>query len=542
MKILGISGALSEANHDCSAALLIDGKLVGNYEEERFNRIKHSIGKFPLLSIQRLLNENNLTLDNIDAIGISIGDDDEYINAIKLIDPNCKKIPKRIFYSHHMGHICDVYYQSGFKSSAIVIVDGDGDNKEGITIAHAKNDDINILKIYDYRKSLGILYGSATGYCGLGEYGDGKFMGLTSYGFDTGKRIMKFNDETKDIDIFYKTLSLNELKCYKNSEHIIAKSLNNHFYNIFYPYVENIESNLLYYIHFAKTIQENFNEVYLDIIKYAKELTGEDNLCITGGCIQNCIGNNLVVESGIFKNVFAPPAPHDAGCAAGYAFYAANVLKEPINNIRLTNSYVGKKYNNDEIEQSFNKNFKVEEYNKEDIVNLLAKNKIIAWFQDGSELGPRALGHRSILANPAERDNLNYINNNIKLRENWRPLAPIVPSELFDIIFDVKSYDLTEFMLRTILIKPEWQKKLCAVCHIDGTTRPQRLIREVNPELYDLIMAFYRKTGIPCLINTSFNGKGEPIIEKPEEALTFLNKTKVLDYVIFNTKFKVSRK
>ena len=531
MKILGISGALKHLNHDCSAALLIDGKLVGNYEEERFNRKKHSVGYIPLLSIHRLLEENNLTLDDIDAVGISIGDDEEYKEAIKLIDPNCRKIPIRIFHSHHMGHICDTFYQSGFNSAAVVIIDGDGDNKEGITIAHVKDNNIKILKMYDFRKSLGLLYGSATGYTGLGEYCEGKFMGLTSYGKDIGTRVLKFNNETKDIDIHYKTMSFEEIKIYNEAEHVIAKSLTNYFYDNFYPYNENKNSNVLYYIDFAKTIQENFNEVYLDIIKYAKELTGEDNLCVTGGCIQNCIGNNLVVESGIFKNVFAPPAPHDAGCAAGYAFYAAYKLGEPIINNRLTNSYVGKTYTDDEITHSFNDSLNIVEYKQNDIVENLIDEKIIAWFQDGSEIGPRALGHRSILANPSERENLNTINNYIKMRENWRPLAPIIPSELFDMIFDVKSYDLTEFMLRTIPIKPEWQKKLCAVCHIDNTTRPQRLVREVNPELYDLIMAFYKKTGIPCLINTSFNGKGEPIIEKPEEAIAFLNKTKALTMI-----------
>ena len=179
--------------------------------------------------------------------------------------------------------------------------------------------------------------------------------------------------------------------------------------------------------------------------------------------------------------------------------------------------------------------------NIENITQNLKNNKIIAWFQGGSEIGPRALGHRSILANPENHNNLLVINNYIKQRENWRPLAPIVPAELFDLIFDVSSYDLTEFMLRTIKIRDEWQKKLSAVCHIDGTTRPQRLEREQNPELYNLIINFYKETGIPCLINTSFNGRNEPIIETPEQAIKFLKKKKYLDYVIFNSKYVVSR-
>lgn len=543
MKILGINGSIGNQNHDCSASLLIDGKLVGNYEEERFNRIKHSVGKLPLLSVHRLLDENNLKLEDIDAVGISEGDDNNYIKIMKEIFPGYTNFPKRFFHSHHMGHIFDVFYQSGFKSAAVVIIDGEGDNKEGITIAHAKDNKIDILKVYDFRKSLGFMYIAATGYSNLGTFGEGKFMGLSSYGKDLGIRVLTFNKNTKDIDIHYKTYSLEEIKESNVPEDYIAFSFNKFYTANCYPYCERSEeSNILYYTHFAKTIQENFNEVYLDVIKYAKELTGEDNLCVTGGCIQNCIGNNLVVESGIFKNVFAPPAPHDAGCGAGYALYAANQLGEIIENKRLTNSYVGKTYTDDEITKTFNDNLKIENYNSDNVVKLLKHNKIIAWFQGGSELGPRALGHRSILANPSKRNNLNIINNYIKMRENWRPLAPIVPSELFDLIFDVKSYDLTEFMLRTIPIKKEWQEQLCAVCHIDETTRPQRLIREINPELYDLIMNFYKQTGIPCLINTSFNGKNEPIIETPNEAISFLEKTDKLDYIIFNTKYIVSKK
>ena len=540
MKILGISGALRCQNHDCSASLLIDGKLVGNYEEERFNRIKHSVGKFPLISIHKLLDENNLKLEDIDAVGISIGDKREYLTAMNMIDQTCKKIPKFIFDGHHLGHICDTFYQSGFDSAAVVIIDGDGDEQEGITIAHVKNNEIKILKKYDYRKSLGLLYGAGAGYCGFDFFGEGKFMGLTSYGKDLGLRTLKFNNKTKDIDINYNSLELEELMCYDNPEDVISCSMENYFIKNYYPFHnKNPETSILYYIDFAKTIQENFNEIYLDVIKYAKELTGEDNLCVTGGCIQNCVGNNVIVESGIFKNVFAPPAPHDAGCAAGYAFYAANKLGEKIENKRLTNSYVGKTYTDEEITKAFNDNIKVEEYNQNNLINLLKNNKIVAWFQGGSELGPRALGHRSILANPSERENLDTINDCIKMRENWRPLAPVVPAELFDLIFDVKSYDLTEFMLRTIPIKKEWQKKLCTACHIDGTTRPQRLVREENPELYDLIMEFYKQTGIPCLINTSFNGKNEPIIETPEQAISFLERTEELGYLIFNAKYMV---
>ena len=271
MKILGVSGAYKYPSHDCSASLLIDGKLVGNYEEERFNRIKHSVGKFPLLSIHKLLDENNLKLEDIDAVGISIGDKREYLTAMNMIDQTCKKIPKFIFDGHHLGHICDTFYQSGFDSAAVVIIDGDGDEQEGITIAHVKNNEIKILKKYDYRKSLGLLYGAGAGYCGFDFFGEGKFMGLTSYGKDLGIRTLKFNNKTKDIDINYNSLELEELMCYDNPEDVISCSMENYFIKNYYPFHnKNPETSILYYIDFAKTIQENFNEIYLDVIKYAK--------------------------------------------------------------------------------------------------------------------------------------------------------------------------------------------------------------------------------------------------------------------------------
>jgi carbamoyltransferase len=173
---------------------------------------------------------------------------------------------------------------------------------------------------------------------------------------------------------------------------------------------------------------------------------------------------------------------------------------------------------------------------------MMEKGLIGAWYQGGSEIGPRALGHRSIIATPKYRENLNVINNTIKHRENWRPLAPSLPQELFYEVFDTNSMDLTEFMLRTVVIKPEWRKKLIAVCHIDNTTRPQTVRREDNPEYYDLIMDNYKLTGIPAIINTSFNGKGEPIIETPQQAMAFMDRTPNMNFIVFNAKYIITRK
>lgn len=534
MKILGISGSLDyEYNHDCAAALVIDGKLIANYEEERFNRIKHSFKKpFPILSIQKILSENNLTLNDIDIIAIPHDPRDKQVylkRIVEVIDNKTTKFPDLFYIDHHSAHVCDSFFQSGFKSAAALIIDGNGDNKDGITIAKINDSELTVLKKYSHEVSLGkMYYAASTVFARLGEFGEGKFMGLSSYGIPNQKPILEFKD--------------NEI--IKNFKNIVNDDIIKNmflFYKMYnYPYVEKIDNDILYYINFAATVQKTYNNIIIELARYTKKLTNENNLILSGGCIQNCIGNNIIIESKLFDNVFAGPVPYDAGCAAGLAFHAAFVNKEKIINNRLYTSYAGKKYKI-KIEQ-YKEKYNIKEYQEDFVISALKNNKIIAWFQDGSEIGPRALGHRSILGNPANRKTLDIINNELKHRENWRPLAPIVPDITFDLIFDVQSYDLTEFMLRTLKIREEFQRKIPAVCHVDGTTRPQRLTKIQNPELYSLLISFYNNTKIPCLINTSFNDKNQPIIETPEQALEFLDVHPHLDFIVFNAKYIITRK
>lgn len=549
MKILGISGSLSYSNDDTSAALLIDGKLINNYEEERFNRIKHSVGKtFPFECVKRILKNNNLKLEDIDIIGLphDTHDTNEVTKMlINALDPSCKRIPKLIYKDHHINHACDSFFQSGFKSAVAVIIDGSGDNRDGISIFHFTNNEIKEIRRWSFLKSLGILYAEGTEYSGLKIFGDGKFMGLAPYGKPTEPVPYHWVDNDIVSDIYN---NFDEDDIVKNA----SSNINRYsrltggwlIKNCFpYRYSTGEDNDIMYYQNVASSIQNCFNDIMFNVCKYAKEQTGEDNLILSGGCIQNCIGNNLIVESGLFKNVFAGPAPHDAGCAAGMAFYAAYISGENIINERLTNSYVGITYSDEDILSAIDTDkYNIEEYNSKKVIKLMNSEYIGAWFQGGSEIGPRALGHRSIIANPKFRNNLNKINNTIKHRENWRPLAPTIPHELFYEVFDTNSEDLSEFMLRTIIIKPEWRRKMIAVCHIDNTTRPQSLRQEDNPEFHKLLMENYEFTGIPCLINTSFNGKGEPIIETPKEAMNFFEKTSNLNFIVFNAKYLITRK
>lgn len=547
MKYLGISGSLIyPKNHDASAALVVDGKLVGVYEEERFNRVKHSENNpFPYISISKLLSENNLKLDDIDAIGIPYNNQskDEYAKMVaNAIDENCTKIPQLVYKDHHMAHICEVVYQSGFDECACLIIDGMGDSRDGVTLAEYKNGNIQIIDKINAMSSLGIMYSCASSdILNLGEFSEGKLMGLSSYGVPTEPMPLYWDGQTikNKFPQYMDTDNINMYEFYKYEQIFTS-----YFKKNCYPFNEfdsENDDNIMYYINFSASIQNTYENIVLELVKHLKTKVNTDNLVLSGGCIQNCIANNKIIESKIFENVFASPIPHDAGCSIGLAFQCAYENNENIINNRTKNSYVGKQYSDDEI-LSVCDCVQVEEYIEEKIAKELCSDKIFAWFQGGSELGPRALGHRSLIANPSSRSNMLKLNNNLKHRESWRPLAPSVPSELFNMIFDTDNHDMCEFMLRTLTIKENMRKKLIGVCHVDNTTRPQYLEKEQNEQFYNLIMKFYKLSGCPCIINTSFNDKHQPIIETPEEAIEYLMTHTDLEGIIFNSKYVVRRK
>lgn len=540
MRILGISGSLiCDDNHDCAAALFENGRIVANYEEERLTRVKHSVtSKMPDLAIKKILTERNLTIHDIDAIGIPHDPNRKalYKEKLKEYFKTDAKCFDNLFYTkHHHAHIYDSFFTSGFESAACLIVDGYGDQTDAITLAQMKDNELKIIKVYPIQSSIGMLYNAVSQLFGFGSFGDGKVMGLSSYGKPIGKMPLVWEDN--DIKNKINLLSFDSLAMLGFS---FIKYITKHNY----PYGKVSDTdNIMYYSDIASTLQSTFNEIIINLCKQLKEETNEDNLILSGGCIQNCIANNLIVESGLFKNIYAGPAPHDGGAAAGLAFLAAKELNQKIENIRLKVSYTGKEYTDKDILAVIDTNiFNIEKYEQSKVIDNIENGYVIAWFQGGSEIGPRALGHRSILANPALRKNLFIINDKIKHRENWRPLAPSIPNELFNEIFESRSIDLTEFMLRTIEIKQAWRKKLIAVCHIDNTTRPQTVDKEQNEEFYNLLKGFYDKTGIPGLINTSFNDRDEPIIETPEQAMNYLKKNEYINSIVFNAKYWVTRK
>lgn len=521
MRLASIQGNINanNINHDSGVAIFEDNKITQILLEERYSRKKHD-GRYP---------RRCLIGSKVDTYAINFYNEEYFIRALsKNNDSKFESLNSKQKYYHHICHVLESFYFSGFTSSAVLVVDGWGDCDESVSLwSIDSNYDIKLHKIYDKSHSLGVFYSRCNAWSGLNPNGifglEGKFMGLTSYGTPKQNHIFEFDIE--------KGLIING-----SSEDLFGV----------YSYINNKsqESNIIHYNNFAATIQRDFNDAVMKLIHYIKELTGENNLCLSGGCFQNVIVNNMVCESGIFGNIYCSPFPSDGGCAVGNGVYHMVKNKKLTPRIeQVKHAYWGEEYPDEKILLCIDKEkYFIENITTQEIAKLLSENKILAWFQDRSEYGPRALGHRSLIGNPGNRENFNILNNKIKQRENWRPLAPSIPDELFDILFDVKSKDLTQFMLRSIPIKEKWRSRIPAVCHVDGTTRPQRLEREINPEYYDMIMEFYKITGLPCIINTSFNGPGEPIIENPKEALNFLDKTPDLYGIIFNGKYLVREK
>lgn len=519
--ILGIHGDIDNETHDTSVVLLKDSSLKCMGIEERYSHKKHD-GMYPKLSMFNLFSDK--LSSQIHYSTYRPESDDMYLNVL---NPhlNIIHLYNQPLYYHHMLHVYESFYTSGFESAVVLVIDGEGIDNESISIWKVNaNQQPQLLKLYTKDSSICILYSYATKWSGfpvnsLASSEEGKFMGLSSYN-KPNKRIFEFDNDT-GVDI--------------------KKIINN--FSDSYPFGENIDNrhDIIHYSQFAANIQHDFTTAVLKLISIAKNISNEENLCLSGGGFQNVITNNEICESNIFKNVWCSPVCADIGISVGQAYYnKLNVYKERIKPTKLKHAYLGlKQY---KLENKHNEFVNIKKVSTYKIASLLRKNKILGWFQGKSEIGFRALGHRSIIGNPSNRNNFYKINNDIKHREEWRPLAPSIPEELFDIIFETNNTDLTQFMLRSIPIKEEWRCKLAAVCHVDGTTRPHLVEREVNLKYYDLIMEFYEQSGIPCIINTSMNGPGQPIIETLDEAISFLLNNESLDGLVIDGEYLVTRK
>ncbi len=554
--ILGIT----YGGHDTAAALLIDGKLVAACTQERYTRDKHS-RLFPNEAVMDCLAIAGITIDQVDEIAFvndikskirgtylkpAIESDERldflFNNIEKMIrTKNIDQIIRKNlnykgvinFYKHHLCHIASSYYPSGFKDAICLSIDGVGDNETGI-IASGKSGKIKILNNENlYPHSLGLLYSAITHYLGWKHHCDeGIIMGLASYGNSLDNIPGQKNKTYRSI--FKKILTKEKNFKYKvNLEYIDFYSerdkwVTNKFIKIFGPKRKWSDPLSKHHKNIAAALQEQLEYVVISQLKAARKKFKLNKLCLSGGVALNCSLNGKIAKSKIFNEIFIQPASGDDGTAYGACLLAHTASKKKFMPKKMHNFYKGSVFTKKEIEKDLLKsNIKYEcpKNLYKEVSNLLEKGKIVAWFQGGAEFGPRALGNRSILCKPYPKEMKDHLNIRVKFREEFRPFAPSILNEHRDDYFHI-SQD-SPHMLMACKIKKNKMNVIPAIVHVDGTCRVQTVKKEVNEKFYNLINEFYKITNIPVLLNTSFNVKGQPIVNTPLEAIQTFKSTNI---------------
>ncbi len=544
------------SNHaDSSCSIFIDNELVFGIEEERLNRIKHWAG-FPEKSIEKSLSyiKNN----NINEIDVAINTNPfsnikeksiygfkNYIlgkKKLEIFSRLSKKIKLRQtlerkfnykfkikYIDHHLSHISSAYYPSGFKKAFALSVDGFGDFCS-LVIAKCENGKINVIdKIY-YPNSLGIFYEGFTQFLGFENYGDEyKVMGLSSYGKPKYYDLINDNffNKGNSIELNLNLFNHQRRNFVYNFDGIPRQNaiLNKKTCHLFDVEKLSIKNNFQYVSDIASSLQLVFEKKLNFILENLAKSNFSSNLVLSGGCALNSLFNGKILEKKIFKNIFVPYSAGDSGGGIGAGlFYLSNFKKySSFKNIR--NPYIGTNYSPKEIDLILSK-FESNKFKKiyfstelelnQKVVELLINSKIIGWFSGKMEYGPRSLGNRAILANPADKNMKEIINSKIKRRENFRPFAPVILIEEKKNWFRTDS--LNPFMSFVETILPDKRIEIPSVTHVDGTGRVQTIDINQNPKLYKLIKQFYKRSNIPLLLNTSFN-ENEPIVENPSQAI-----------------------
>ncbi len=569
MYILGIN-----AYHaDSSAAIFKDGVMIAATEEERFTRIKHWAG-FPILAIQFCLREAGISLGQVDHI--TIGRDPKAKFSKKLLyllknpasvkaaltrrknskkvaslKDEFEKIDNSVSYDsikaklcnieHHRSHLASAFFASPFEESAILSIDGSGDFSTTM-IAIGRGNQIEVLDSIDFPESIGLFYTAFTQYLGFPHYGDEyKVMGLAPYGqpnhIDKVKKVINFLPN--GLFSWNKEYFVEPTKAglrYENNIPVVGNLYAEKFIEEFGPVRQNGEELSQFHKDLATSVQRVTEELIYHLLNHLQKRTGLKNVCIAGGVAQNSVANGKITDNTGFTEVYIPSAGHDAGISMGSALYQYNhVLKQP-RAAAIYTAYTGCKFTNEEIETVLKargiKYQRLDDAQLYDIVtNKLIEPGVVGWFNGRAEFGPRALGARSIIADPRNVKAKELLNAKIKRRESFRPFAPSILEEYVDDYFT--KNEPVPFMEKVFPIKPEKHDEIPAVTHVDGTGRLQTVNKKITPRYYNLIDAFRQKTGVPILLNTSFN-ENEPIVNTPEEALNCFLRTQMDMLVLEN--------
>jgi carbamoyltransferase len=516
MIIIGVTHPIS---HNTAACLLVDGKLIAFAEEERFTRLKHAPRVHPHRAIEFCLRYAGLTAADVNATAVGFerptpGDltteaiaqyvagilpgSALHIPAVHLsTDTDLVRYGEMYHYDHHLAHAASAFTPSGFDEANVISLDGWGGRLSGLLGYQRRGHPLQVIGEISPHNSWGELYGLVTRQLGFRFHsGEGKTMGLASYGSPDDRLLPDWCDDSFGLpDVGRYRQYLHEITPRDPREPLTKRHQN-----------------------LAATLQHYYERSLLRMARHLFARTSSRNFVLAGGVALNCTGNGKLAAQEFVDRIFIQPASHDAGTALGAAILAHEQLTGSPCAIDFDHAYWGPDYSDDDVRNLL----RSAQVNYRDVdpveaaASAILDNKAIGWFQGRAEAGPRALGARSILANPADYNNLDRVNR-IKRREPWRPLAPSVLEERFFDVFDMRA--LSPYMLMAGAVRKEWVDRLPAIVHVDGSARPQAVSRQTNPLYHRLLTTLDARAGIPVVLNTSFNLDDEPLVNSPEHAL-----------------------
>jgi carbamoyltransferase len=535
----GWLAGLNHGPHDASCALLKDGELIVAIEQERLSRRKRAIGESPAEALRYCLDHAGIGLGDLDAV--ALGSDHELLARWMGYSPDERsallpydtpawlfpdsffkgeRIPALVSVSHHEAHAGSCFWPSGFEDCAILIMDAMGEDCS-TSLGIGRPDGIHILETYPVDVSLGYFYEAACDYIGLGRENAGKLMGLAAYG-----------QPTEDVGLEYDTAEIvwrpgGEPRALLGRELIeerIRRAVE-YFERTCFPYTRHCVRDVMAYANFAASVQGAAEQVILGLAARVRKLTGLCRLVIAGGVGLNCTANGKIADSGLFDQVWIQPMAHDAGVALGSALVLAHRMQQDVTRwTPMQHAYWGQVTDDAEVKAELKlAGLPTVKLDTEQLVRrtaqVIADGGVVAWHQGRGEVGPRALGARSLLGDPRSRNTLVKLNQ-IKQREMWRPLAPSVLRNRFSEFF---SGAPNEFMIVAARVHREVRHLIPAVVHVDGSARPQVVSPRANQVYAELIDRFCRITGIPMLVNTSLNLADEPLCSAPGDTVrTFI--------------------
>jgi carbamoyltransferase len=537
MNILGINAVF----HESAAAIIVDGKVLAACEEERFSRIKHAKEarvdnpqQLPAIAMRFCLDYAGISPEEIDVVAYSFEPrlrrskfrpewwpdrrlEDVFLKSLDEIDGAVTQLMGASFggalkfVPHHLAHAASAYYPSGFDNAAILVIDGIGE-ADCSMLARGEGNHISVVESLAYPHSIGFLWEQISVYLGFSSYDAAKVMGLAAYGDPavfgkTFDNILQLNDHGYSVDaeaVGFQSVDPRGLEA------------------LFGPRRPPDGDFLPHHINVAAALQAATDAAVLSLLRRLEHVVGGERLCLAGGVALNCVTNSVIARESGYRDIFIPSAPHDAGTAIGAALLAHCAQRGASRPIGGASPYLGPEYNEREslaaVRAAGLTPRKCSDAPRE-AADLVADGNIVGWFQGRMEFGPRALGNRSLLADPRRPDTRAILNRRVKHREDFRPFAPSVLAEHAEEWFDLGPLSPShEFMLFACRTRPGRAELIPAVIHEDGTARVQIVRRSANPRYHSLISHFHKRTGAPLVLNTSFNDS-EPIVCTPAQAI-----------------------